>query len=552
MSKTRKNKSGISSNDAKITKSEYQISYLDQQKSISTESNTQSLRTKFYIQLHISNLFDCFSSGIITPVSYSKNRTCDDIQSKYYNNIIIANGYIESFDNSQCLLEIILKPNEVNFDNEVFLYNKPLPISRVKKIIVFDKYVKEKIINTALSQDVGYIPENLFDYFNDNISKLDLIPSNKSESINYQKEIDIFDRLLGLFAFIKNQQLYYTNLTNEISNYSRHFLEAFSIINNEIELNFSNILKKEFITAYKILFDYNNNDTSQPNAFIVKHIYDNGLIDRDFIDKFFEIFSGLHSDKKTTIDELKSKLLSSTGKKQVLKYLLDINEKFFKVSYLYIYGKKGSNDKEILKNLISEELVFSQSEITLALLGMYYGYKQLRLAEQIIFNDIKIQSIFGKEFNLKFKLDQKIDYVLIESLYEFIFNKNKADKNILAFNPFLKENDTFLKKIKADSDFSIRNQIELFDSYLYDIKKINDFEKTSLLLSSFPEKLEGYFHTVSFVRKHYDKEQYLLRGASCCIFKSEFLKLIAENKIRLKNYDHFIECIELDKKYNLK
>jgi hypothetical protein len=44
----------------------------------------------------------------------------------------------------------------------------------------------------------------------------------------------------------------------------------------------------------------------------------------------------------------------------------------------------------------------------------------------------------------------------------------------------------------------------------------------------------------------------LLRGASDIVFKNEFLKIISEDNLRFFNFEHFVACVELDKKYNLK
>lgn len=510
----------------------------------------------YFIQFNVSNLYDCFSSGIIVPSVFIENRTIEDIQTKFIDRLLVSAGYIDFFDKTQCLLEISFKPTEIKdySTQDAFVYTKPIPITRVKRIIVTDQSVKEKVCNTVLTQDVGHIPENIFSFFdNSKYRKIDVNDLNSTNAvIDFKNEIEIFDKLLGLFAFIKNQQLYYADSTNTISNYSEHFLDAFSIINTEIENRSTNYLKPEFLKAYRKLFDFNNTDDTNPSSYIVNYLYKGGLIDNEFIEKFFTLFAGSVSDKKELLFELKNKLINPIGKKSALAPLFEISKYFYQVAYLYIYGKKGSNDKEILKNLVQDELFYSQSEIIFALLGIYYGYKQLRSNETIRFNDPKIERLFGTEFNLKFKLNNKLDYVLIESLYEFVFNKQPGHKNILAYQPLVKEKLTLLKEIKGDSDFELEFDIELFESHFYRIKKQSDVDRISRLLSVFPDKLESHYHLVAFIKKHYDKEFYLLRGSSNIVFKNELLKHLIDGKLRIINYDHFIACIELDKKYNLK
>lgn len=512
---------------------------------------TNVIENKYYIQLHISNLYDCFSSCLIIPSSYIKERTYDDIQSKYLNNLVVAKGYIGIFDNTQCLLEISLKNNEVKLGCDSFLFNKPIPISRIKNIIVYDENIKERIIKTALSQDVGFIPEHLFSFYNKEAC-IEAIPEYIfDEKINYENEIDAFDRLLGMFAFTKNQQLYYTNSMNIISNYSEHFMEALSLINEDVEIYYKQLLKKEFIKSYEKLFDYKINDESQPNAYIIKHLYSDGLFDSEFINNFFNKYEDVANDKKLFLRDLKLKLLNQIGKKITLQPLLEISDKFFKVAYLYIYGKKGSNDKDILKNLIGKELPYSQSEMTLALLGMYYGYRQLRLYEKIEFDDNYLNKIFGNEFNIKFKLDNKLDYIIIESLYELLFNKVKANGNILSYKPIIKKETNTVKKIISKLDYEILFESEIFETYYYKLRKTREYEKIISLMSCYQDIIQNHFHIVSFIKKHYDKEHYLSRGPNNIVFKNEFIRLIKENKIKINDYNHLIESIELDKKYNI-
>jgi len=225
---------------------------------------------KYFIQLHISNLHDCISSALIVPSSYINDRTNDDIQSKYPECLVISKGYIDFFDNSQCLVEISLKKEEIVDEKDMFLLNKPLPISRIKRIVVLDKDVKDNIINISLSQDVGYIPDAFITFFDEKIKKIEPTEIKCYEKNDFKKKSDIFNRLLGLFAFMKNQQFYYSNKTNILSNYSEHFFEAFSLINSEIEKDFKQQLKTDFIDAFKKLFDYKNSDISQPQTFILK------------------------------------------------------------------------------------------------------------------------------------------------------------------------------------------------------------------------------------------------------------------------------------------
>jgi hypothetical protein len=506
---------------------------------------------KYYFQVHISNLYDYFSIGLIIPANLIKDRTEIDIQSEYPNNILLSNGYFNLIDKSQCLIEIVLKNEEINDESNVQLLQKPIPITRIRRIYVFDKLTIEKITKTASSQDVGYIPSFLFEYFVDMQSVQKPIIPNKEDS-SYKRKINAFDRILGLFAFMKNQQLYYTNTTGIISNYSNHFLDALSVVNSQIVKEYPKYLKDEFVKSFKMMLDYNNIDDTQPNSFIIKNIYDDILFDSQLIKIFFDKFSNTIPDKKNLLLDLSANLLNQIGRKNSLQSLLDINEKFFKVAYIFIYGKKGSNDKEILKNLISEELPYYQSEITLALLGLYYGYKELRLSENIDFHDNKVEKLLGTEHNLKFKLDSILDYIIIESVYEFIFNEKSADKNVLAFTPSINPKVSTAVQVKSDLDFEVELDLLVFNCPVFKLKKLNNGEIISKTLRDFPERLGNSLHVVSYIKKYYDEDHYLVRANSGIVFKSEFIKVFENRDISIANPEHFIASTELDRKFNLR
>lgn len=508
---------------------------------------------KYYLQVNISNLYDYYGLGLIIPSSLILERTKRDIQSEFPNRILLSKGYFSELEPTECLIEIKIKKEDKSSDSyDTLFIEKPIPITRIHKIYVFDEKTKQKILNTATSQDVGYIPLHLFDFFPNDIRRIEKPVPIQADEFTYQKKLNAFDKILGLFSFIKNQQLYYTNNTGLISNFSNHFLDALSAINSQVEIDLRKYIRPDFVQSFRMLFDYNNTDDSQPNSFLIKNIYDGVLFDNELVKKFFEKFSILYPDKQNNVLELSTNLLNQIGRKNSLQGLLEINDKFFKMAYLYIYGKKGTNDKEILKNLIYDELPYNQSEITLALLGLYYGYKDLRISEKIEFNDIKIKRYLGSEHNLKFRLDNELDYVIIESVFEFVFNERPSNKQSLPSLQYFAAKKPVIELLKNDPDFEIEFDISVFNCSYFKAKKLTNCEIISKAIKIYPEKLNNYLHLVSYIKKYYDEDHYLIRGQKGYVFKSEFIRLFEDKNIILSNPEHFNLAIDLDKKFNLR
>ena len=128
--------------------------------------------------------------------------------------------------------------------------------------------------------------------------------------------------------------------------------------------------------------------------------------------------------------------------------LLEKNaELYYFIALVFYVRHKDSNRKDSIKINIKDIIPESLAEKALAILGIYFGYRTLRATEHIEIHDSYFVKLFGQEWNMKFKLDTKLDYMTIESIYCHSF-KDKNDARTLDYlcypnpkKPMQKPND---------------------------------------------------------------------------------------------------------------
>lgn len=211
-----KNSTYTEQSEVYVNKKKQDIVAQNREEDYFSKKENRQLNKNFFLQVHISNLYDYFVSGIISPVKYIEKRTEPDIQDSFSDFLFFSAGYFNDLEKNQALLEIILSDEEkesiIHLDNNNFLLNKPIPISRLKTIYILDDNVKNKIISTAKTQDVGDIPEALFRDFPEGLLKIEIPKKTQKSELNFSLQINRYDRIMGMFAYMKNFHLYYGHL----------------------------------------------------------------------------------------------------------------------------------------------------------------------------------------------------------------------------------------------------------------------------------------------------------------------------------------------------
>ena len=338
----------------------------------------------YYLPIESVNVAHYFSTGIIAPSKYYTNRN-QDIQNKFNNYILLSkNIYTRGTD---CSLKIVYNDKENSALRKIsdifFMCNKPIPISRVKRII-FENEEKCKNVLFNVNSGDAFIPETLVKIINPEKNtipvpeKIDL----PSQEINFTEKLDKFNRIMGGFALMRLGG-------EEYMNYSANYFKLLSYINKSIEESL-NKTQLEFNDKYfKILAE------------------DKTIVYQDItIDTV-----RLQAEKDNIVLNRKmGRIQIDNIKNDSQTYLLAI---------LASYGEKASKTLDDFIDNLSTNKFNTKKEGIVLNFGINKGYAAFR----------NFYSIGDKKIIVKFKLDSKLDYYTIESIYQFVFNDKKENYN---------------------------------------------------------------------------------------------------------------------------
>jgi hypothetical protein len=402
------------------------------------------LINKFIIQINKSNLLDYFGSALIYPVNYetrelARSQRTKDIQHFAPDYLLISDGFTDEPNEQQVLIEVALtdfdKQNLERLHEAVYLLPYPLPISRINKLYFASKESQENSIASANTFQDAFLPTHLFDIWTENIEKrtgivresqLSQISANRNLKTDSQ---DKFNRVLGMLAFMKNAEIYYANETHELATYSDKYFKILKEINPFFDKPKIGTLDKVNLSFYSTLIKPKNssNDTLRK---IVNAIYDNETFRKDIFNKLL----GTPSEEVQNTFKLlvNDKTLEAL---QAIDQLKPPAPELILLAFLFRFRDKEGSDKYALKEqlplLINRKLLktsrtLSRASIVLAVLGLYYGYRSLPKDEEIKLNDSYFASENGK-FNIKYKLDNLLDRITIESVYQYCFWDNQRN-----------------------------------------------------------------------------------------------------------------------------
>ena len=380
-----------------------------------------------YLQIHANNIFSYFSSALISP-RYEENSSFADLQSVNPCVLTFSNGFIGNLQERTILIQVELFPDEMSLleiTDGVAILATPLPISRVKAILVAHKELISEIVSTAAVGDGGIIPERLFGYFQ---ARHFLLPL-PSGSVKFEVAPDtnlLYDKILGALAYLKNYSILLANRTSSVKTLPDHFLTATKVLNQNYSWKVENDRVSNF---FKILFRMNTEE-QPPLQWLVKRM----LKSENFTDNdVFSFADFIGSNMEEFYDEARDMfngLMKSLERKNVIREIpqLKSNEKF----YLYLfailrqYGNINTEDKSISRADLPELVFPGYGEYTFACLGFFFGYKNLRNYEdRLRLKDPVFEQVFVKDkrLPLKFSLDTAFELSLIEAVYQYVFNK---------------------------------------------------------------------------------------------------------------------------------
>lgn len=394
------------------------------------EGTVEKIFERYLLQIHRIKLQDYVQCGLVAPDIYLGDEIEKDIQSNTPNFLIFSDGYIEELDESQILIELILTEDEkasLHLCKDVCYFAGPLPITRIKKVYAYDKTSISHITTSLQTSEKGFLPDNIFDSYTQKkqciFAAKGYAPAPETLQItDFSDQIRSFDKRMGMFAYMKNSVAYYCNDSATIANYSKNYFNILSTLFDNSLNDGPTILNENF--SFKEL------------------LHSKEQIDENFIKTIAQ------SIEDNEIQELFLKILEPNSTRKILPLLLERNaELYYFIALVFYVRHKDSNRKDSIKINIKDIIPERLAEKALAILGIYFGYRTLRATEHIEIHDPYFAKLFGQEWHIKFKLDSKIDYLTIESLYCNSF-KDKNDATTLDYlyypnqkKPIQKPND---------------------------------------------------------------------------------------------------------------
>lgn len=384
-----------------------------------------------YFPIASFNLSYYFRTGLLTPTSYIDRRN-EDLQSNFENSLFFSSEIYPS--GTDCSLEIVLTNDEYNQLNNISdhfsLFDSVLPISRVKNIFFKEKSQMEKTV-WNIRDGAAFIPNDLIVVSKNgelhSIEEVKKVPGKGENPIYFSDKLELFDRLMGGFALMRSGG-------ESWMNFSKNYFPSISLFNQNIEKEWENsTIAGENKYEWLILQKDSHKNFAKEAVF--------SDVSMDLVDRYAKR-ENLNLEKKLGVIQL-----DSIGTK-TFTYLAAI---------LAIYGETGRKKiDDFITYLITSDLELDRKEGIALMFGINKGYKAFR-------NRYKTEDF---EVDVKFKLDSQLDYYIIESIYQYVFN-GKSNNNSF---PYI---DEWCSKLSTKSqDFSNYETDRILDQIVIYKKKV--------------------------------------------------------------------------------
>lgn len=347
----------------------------------------------YYLPTRTTSLAHYFAKGIISPAACYTNKP-DDIQENCPNALLINVRPVMT--GSDCCIEVALTDDEcqglIQHDSWL-LYRGMIPVTRIRRIHFADKtHMETTLANINIS--TAFLPVRLVDVmsgsadipFNENL------PDLVATSDNHPSVIRRFDRFMGAVAMLR--------LAGN-SPCSPTYAATISFFNS---------------TLRKIVME----NAGHPADTRLQGIFDGS-----------DGFSGILPLLEQPIDESVVLALGrKLGEEPTINHvtrLIDIDRISDKWLYvaavLATYGTGGSTRRKRVDELISTRFSTIREgmrHLVSLCLGYHYGYSSF-LKE------------YGRENPFKFRLDSRLDYYTIESIFRYTFYNRRVSDTFPAF-----------------------------------------------------------------------------------------------------------------------
>lgn len=414
---------------------------------------------KYFLPINSNCLAHYFGCCCIKPSRYFTNKP-EDIQNRFDGFLLISSIVVKI--ETDCCLELILTRDEslelITLNQDFSLYPKPLPITRVKRIIFFDAIQKEQTI-ANLNMSTAFVPSELVEVI-DAPGTASLEGAENPilvQPIDWAEKLKRYDSFLGGFALMRLAG-------EEYMNYSEHYFSTLSLFNDAIK-----------------------SDVKIAGRSIDRRYHDAFIGESSFKTLYPYLNKVVEENDLYQVAKLENQTISKSGITRIIE-LNNLERSTYMVAVLLSYGvgdeaRRKKIDGLILSNF-KDEIKKDTSEAVALCYGLNRGYS-------VFSNRYKLHE---KEKIVKFELKSQVDYYTIESIYQYVFNNCVAE----GF-PYL---DSWCPKYSKRGYTIKKTDYLVLDTLVKGKKKpkvLSAEYLASLLQSFFSKETEIYFR--AFVEK---------------------------------------------------
>lgn len=504
-------------------------------------SNTVKTLSKenFYLHLKSSNLSNYFTFGYFYPLAleeseiYKNENRAKDILSTFEEYIVLSKTPINTFENSDVLVELVLNGVQLNeFESRgLFYFSEPIPVSRVKSVYFKSATAKETFLSSVKTFPDSFIPSSICEILDDENEKpveidLDKVELPKNENLTgWKGKLELFDKVLGLFAFIKNVSIFYAERENKFENYSSGFFSTLNLIN---PINTLAIYRENVYLRPLLLYHNLEINTAQRAIFksVIERVYANKSFDLRTAIEILESAVSNEIYKDGEITDIKEQIdlfkqlnnLTISYKELLQKEVIRKNQNLPVLALLFLSKfpnkSRQHTDKQAVRNaFIQNEFTppLNIAEYVLGVLGLYYGYKNMIKEDtNLKFSDNTFEQLAAKSQSIKFKLESYFERFIVESAFQFAVQQKVLNDTFDFLNWNGEINDSKSSAIAPNFQYEyLDKSTYVMGQKILSIVRQDKTEKVfERIANQYSDKVENTSYLTTFFAKYFNLDKW--------------------------------------------
>jgi hypothetical protein len=416
-------------------------------KSLAKQQTSLLRGSTFYLQLHSDNLAIYLNCGLFYPVAwepdatYKENRAArPDILTRFPHHLAFSTGILGALREHDILLEIALTPQEqeqLHAVSPCLLYPDALPVSRIQQIMFASDAAKQEYLASREVFDDSFFPDKLVIAKSPFLSKSPL-PSSLAEPSatngeEFAKRAARFNKVLGLFAFMKNAPLLRANYTGKLVDWDASFLTALALVNRATG---TPPPTNAYIFRASLAFEQiaiSDNTTERQRLFhdIVTHIYTGGVFTYKWAATTLETYKELQPYVHIFEDLQADGTISFVSAIEIFRRTSERTDQNIPLILLVLLGRFSNRDrmhtdKQAVRIYFTQGETITESEaaVCTAILGLYYGYQSMVRDDRNLQIKDRFFSALAPGINrIKFQLDRFLDRYVVESVFQYAYKQ---------------------------------------------------------------------------------------------------------------------------------